>query len=224
MSGLRDAIGEPRRTTHEFVCDTLRRAILGGQLTGGTRLVQAELARDLGVSTTPVREALRDLATEDILQIDPHRGAVVKQLSFAEIREIGELSRLLEPAAMERVGPIITDDALDEARSLAERMLDEHDMGRWTDLNRRFHAALVTDLEGTRIARILKSLRNSAAPYIGLALQSRSSQYHDANRDHQQLLDALSERDGEKAAEFARNHAALTIKVLEQSRDLFEQS
>lgn len=222
MTSLRDAISEPRRTTHEYVRDTLRQAILGGTLRGGTRLVQANLAEDLGVSTTPVREALRDLATEGLLQMDPHRGAIVKKLSYPEIREIQDLSQLLEPEAMRQVGPIITDRALAEATSLAQQMESETDMGRWADLNRRFHGALVSDLDGTRLARILKGLRDSAAPYIGLALQAPESQLGDANRDHQLLLSVLADRDGERAAEITVNHAALTIKVLERSRALFE--
>jgi DNA-binding GntR family transcriptional regulator len=184
--------------------------------------VQANLAEDLGVSTTPVREAMRDLATEGLLQMDPHRGAIVKQLSYAEIREIQDLSQLLEPEAMRRVASVISDRALDQAEALAVQMESEQDMGRWADLNRRFHAALISDLEGTRLARIMKGLRDSAAPYIGLALQEPDSQLDDANRDHRMLLKVLSERDGEQAAQLAVKHAALTIKVLERSRALFE--
>ncbi len=77
-----------RRTAHEFVKDSLRRAILRGDLSGGSRLIQADLATMLNVSTTPVREALRDLATEGFITLDRHRGGVVRELNWSEMEEI----------------------------------------------------------------------------------------------------------------------------------------
>ena len=82
-----------RQTAHEYVREVLRRAILSGDIPVGSRLVQAELATTLEVSTTPVREALRDLASEGLIQFDPHRGAVVSELSGEELQEIYEIRR-----------------------------------------------------------------------------------------------------------------------------------
>ena len=84
LSALAGAGAAGRQTAHEFVRSVLRRAILSGELAGGTRLVQAELAAVLEVSTTPVREALRELASEGLVRFDPHRGAVVQELSGEE--------------------------------------------------------------------------------------------------------------------------------------------
>ena len=75
-----------RRTAHEFVKDSLRRAILRGELSGGARLIQSELASTLNVSTTPVREALRDLATEGLITLDassPEAAALLAQFPAA---------------------------------------------------------------------------------------------------------------------------------------------
>ena len=216
-SGLQGLMGDTRRTAHEYVRDTIRQAILRGQLAAGTRLVQANLASELGVSTTPVREALRDLATEGLVQLDPHHGAVVKQLTHDEIREIQDLSLILEPEAMRQLAAQVSDEALDEAEHLAAQMEAEDDVGLWADLNRRFHAALVRDLEGTRLSSILKGLRDGAAPYIGAALQIPDNQLEDANHDHRQLLEALRAGDADRAAEIAAEHVRLTIRVLERS-------
>ena len=90
-----------RRTAHEFVKDSLRRAILRGDLSGGSRLIQADLATMLNVSTTPVREALRDLATEGFITLDRHRGGVVRELNWSEMEEI----RSDPPSARAAGGP-----------------------------------------------------------------------------------------------------------------------
>lgn len=222
MSELNATMTQPRRTAHEYVRDTVRQAILRGTLRGGTRLVQADLADQLGVSTTPVREALRDLSTEGLVRLDPHRGAVVHQLTFDEIREVQDLTQLLEPEALRRVAPVISPDSLELAERLAAEMEAETDVGRWADLNRRFHSALVDELDGTRLHSILTGLWNSAAPYIGLALQNPDNQLEAANQEHRQLIAALRERDAARAAELAHGHSALTIGVLERSRALLE--
>jgi DNA-binding GntR family transcriptional regulator len=224
MTDLSGTLTPPRRTAHEYVRDSLRHAILRGTLRGGTRLVQADIAEELGVSTTPVREALRDLATEGLLRLDPHRGAIVHQFTFDEIREVQDLEQLLEPEAMRRVAGRISASALEAAAELADEMEVETDRGRWADLNRRFHTTLISDLEGTRLHTILTGLSNSAAPYIGLALQNPDNQLEAANHQHRALIDALSEGDADRAAELTKGHAALTIAVLERSRHLLESN
>ncbi len=215
---------EPHRTAHEYVRDRLRRAILGGELTAGSRLVQSELATNLGVSTTPIREALRDLATEGLVRLDPHRGAAVRSLSFVEMEEVQRLCGLLEPLAVGDVTPQLSEEQLAAVQALADAMEQEEDVGRWTDLNRRFHATLVTGLEGTRLHSMLKGLRDAAAPYVGLALRAPENQLTEANRDHRELLAALRARDADRAAAITRRHTELTMDVLARSRQIFEHS
>jgi DNA-binding GntR family transcriptional regulator len=96
---LGDQLASPRRTAHEYVRNSLREGILRGSLVGGTRLVQSEIASELEVSTTPVREALRDLATEGLVQLDAHRGAVVLQLGGPRLGDgpLGDVTAMTEP-------------------------------------------------------------------------------------------------------------------------------
>lgn len=211
-----------RRTAHEYVKDSLRQAILRGEVAGGARLVQADVARHLQVSTTPVREALRDLATEGLIRLDPHRGAIVHELSYEETREIHDICKLLEPEAMRQAVKAVTETTLAEAEALMAQMEAESDPGRWADLNRQFHATVVQDIPGKQLLEILRGLRDTAAMYVGRAVRVRPVQMNEGNQEHYEFLDVLRNGDGNAAAKLSRRHLDLTIKTLEESRHALE--
>ena len=214
-----------RRTAHEYVRDSLRIAILRRSIPGGTRLVQSEIARELGVSTTPVREALRDLATEGLIDLDAHRGAIVKKLEYHELVEIYDLTRILDPEAMRLAAETGDEGAcLDRAAELVAEMDLETDIGRWVDLNRQFHETLAGGVQSKRLLGILKGLREAAAPYTGLAMQQSEYRRDLANDHHRQLIEALRAGDAERAAALAREHVDLTTRVLEDARHIFDDS
>lgn len=211
--------GGQRRTAHEFVRDSLRAAILQGDLAGGTRLVQADIARELGVSTTPVREALRDLATEGLVRLDAHRGGVVSQLTLEELYEIQTLMQIIEPEAMRQAADVATSDLLVEAMEIAELMEAERDAQRWAVLNRDFHASLCAMIPSLRMQSILQGLRDNAAPYLALAIRDDGHDHFvDANRQHRDLLTALLERDADRAFALTRDHIGLTVRAIRESR------
>ena len=207
------------RTAHEYVLGTLRSAILDGSLAGGTRLVQAELASQLGVSTTPVREALRDMATEGLVVFDPHRGAIVRPLAIAEVREIYELRITLEPLMVRRVVDRITDEQLDRAEALSVRMQTEPNLSTWVELNRDFHAVFSEIGEGSRLAGMLASLRDSASAYVSLSLEARPEQVPQANHEHDELVKLYRERDAEGAVELTVAHLRATLAAIEEAHE-----
>jgi DNA-binding GntR family transcriptional regulator len=207
------------RTAHEYVLVTLRSAILGGTLKGGSRLVQAELAAELGVSTTPVREALRDLATEGLVFIDPHRGAMVRPLEIGEVREIYELRMTLEPLMVRRVMERISTDQLDHAERLRQAMEQEDDHAAWVMLNREFHSIFGEADAGSRLAGILAGLRDSAAPYVNLSLGARPQQVPDANADHRELIELYRRRDVEGALRVTLRHLEATLVAIERAHE-----
>jgi DNA-binding GntR family transcriptional regulator len=211
------------KTAHEYVKDSLRQAILRGTLPGGSRLVQADVARDLKVSTTPVREAMRDLATEGLIRLDPHRGAIVHRLSFDEIQDVHNIVRLLEPEAMRQAVRAITEETLADARALTTEMEGETDPGRWVDLNREFHSVVFRDCRSRHLVEILRKLRDTAAMYTALALSNRPAQIGEANVQHSELMDALDRRDAALAVKLARAHVDITIRTLEVSPDGLER-
>jgi DNA-binding GntR family transcriptional regulator len=201
------------------VLSTLRSAILGGTLAGGTRLVQTELATELDVSTTPVREALRDLATEGLVVFDPHRGAVVRPLHIDEVREIYELRITLEPLMVRRTVEQLSDEQLDHAEELAARMHTETNLSVWVDLNRAFHTIFSENSDGSRLAGILDSLRDSASAYVSLSLEARPQQVPEANTEHAELVRLYRNRDTDGAVELTLRHLRSTLTAIEEAHE-----
>ena len=204
-----------RRTAHELVRDTLRRQILDGTLDGGTRLVQADIATQLRVSTTPVREALRDLATEGLIRLDAHRGATVVALDLDDVREVYELRKVLEPLAMRWAATRITPAELDRAAQLQARMDTEGDPAVWVGLNAEFHKLLTAAAQSPRLGAMLQRLHDSSVQYIGLSFSYRPSQMAHGNRDHHRLLTALRAGDADGAAAGIDGHLSSTLRAIE---------
>ncbi len=212
---LADLAATTRQTAHEYVREVLRRSILNGDLAGGARLVQAELAATLDVSTTPVREALRDLASEGLVRFDPHRCAVVTELDGDDLNDIYEIRRILEPEAMRQSVPHITDALLTQLRKLHQRMIDDPHSASFVDLNRIFHLAIYEAGTSSRMLSIIRSLEDAAVMYIGAALKNVSGLRESAIHDHSEILDALEARDTEAAVAAITNHLTLPIKAVE---------
>lgn len=209
-------VDSQRRTAHEVVRDSLRRAILQGALPGGTRLVQADIAAQLDVSTTPVREALRDLATEGLIRLDAHRGAIVYEPDLDEVRDLYDIRKVLEAEAMKRAVRHITPEELAEAEHLQARMDEEPDPVVWVDLNRRFHGILADAGRSARLSALLKNLRDAAAVYVALSLKSNDQQRAAGNEDHHRLLDAIRRRDPRAAAKIVVQHLDSTMHAVEK--------
>jgi DNA-binding GntR family transcriptional regulator len=204
-----------RKTAHEFVREVLRRAILSGELTGSTRLVQAELAATLEVSTTPVREALRDLASEGLIRFDPHRGAVVEELSRDELTEVYSIRKVLEPLALSQALPNLTESDIDLLRRLHKKMLDEPQGAEWVDFNRNFHM-MIYESAGPRLSNIIRGLLDASVMYIGASLKEVPSLREEANHDHSEILDALVRRDLEAAIAAVLDHLNLSMMALDE--------
>jgi len=203
-----------RRTAHQLVRDTLRRAILTGKLTADTRLVQSDIAEQLRVSTTPVREALRDLATEGFIQLDAHRGAVVKRLGYDDVFEIYNIRKLLEPDAIRRAVERITDQEIHEAAQIQARADVETDPARWVELNHEFHRVFVNAAGSPRLAGILNNLADSAAMYIATSLVHGEHRRENANAQHRALLDAVRRRDADTACAVMLTHIHQTVETV----------
>lgn len=212
------SISNVRRTTHELVLEMLRQRILSGELAIGSRLVQSELALSMEVSTTPVREALRDLAAEGLVRIDPHIGGVVQGLSSSEFQEIYEVRMFLEPMAARKAASCATAEFLERIEQVYRRTLEEDNPARWVQLNRDFHLSIYEIGVSSRIASIIRSLQDASMMYVGVAL-GQPGLLAEANEGHGAIISALRAGDPDAAAEATLRHLQSSKRAFESSRD-----
>jgi DNA-binding GntR family transcriptional regulator len=203
--------GLTRLTISDQVRETLRRAIVTGRLAGGTRLGLAEIAEALGVSTTPVREALRVLSSEGFVQLDAYRGALVRSPDRSEIEEVVRLRRALEPLAMEEAIPSLTPEIIAEARCLLRFMLDQRDSDEWVGANREFHELVYRGVTSQHLLEILAVLRAPVVMYVSRAVNQDAGFRDVANEQHVALFEAMVAGDVATAQAIIIEHVALPI-------------
>jgi DNA-binding GntR family transcriptional regulator len=208
-----------RKSAYEVTRRSIRHAILNGEITPGMRLVQAEVAKQLGVSTTPVREALRDLAAEGLVLFDNYRGAIVHAPHFEEIKEVYEVRLALIPIAIRKAVERIEDREMDKAEKIIVQMDHETDPGSWAEQNRSFHATLEGPANSPHLTSILDRLRNLAEVHVALMIRSRPAQMTDANQDHREILQAFRKRDTAAATDVTCRHLRSTVQVIDDLWD-----
>jgi DNA-binding GntR family transcriptional regulator len=215
-----DALVGGRRTAHEFVRESLRRAILRGDLTGGERLIQGDLAETLNVSTTPVREALRDLATEGLITLDRHRGGTVRELNWDDMDEIRQVRQQLEPLAVRLACERIGDDGLQEADRLLAEMSKTKDLGNWVELNMRFHFVFHEATGVPRLRGIMEGLEQASGIYVAQAQRWHPEIRRRANEQHRELIEACRTRDADRAITVMTSHASMPIEMTQPEERL----
>lgn len=197
-----------RLRLHEVVVDRLRNSIIEGELAPGAKLNERELCETLDISRTPLREALKVLAAEGLIDLVPNRGATVAEMSAAEIHEMFELMSGLEAFSGELACTRIRADELAEIKALHFAMLACHarqDLPGYYAKNRQIHdrinlAARNTPLRQTYLAinRRLQALRFRS--------NHQPEKWEKAIREHSEMIEALEARDGRRLSEILRQH------------------
>jgi DNA-binding GntR family transcriptional regulator len=217
---LRGVSAERLCTAHEVVLQALRRALLTGDLPAGTRLVQADIAAQLGVSNTPVREAIRELAAEGLVRFVRYKGAVVHKPSLAEIQELYELRLLLEPVAIRNAAERMSNAELERARQCFLQALATADLGDWIVCNRQFHGCLIEGAHSPRLSAIVGSLKDIALTQAWVSITSvneRMAMVATGNAEHAMILDAVEARDGARAARVVTGHLEAAANIVKQT-------
>ena len=202
-------------TKSDLAYTRLRELILSGDLPPGAVLPQAALARTIGISTTPLREALRRLKQEGLVDLDAHRDARVRSLDAAEARDLVELRSSLDPLAASLAAQRRTEGDLDDLRAALDGLegLAARPSAAQLDSHHRFHAAIHRAAHNALLVETLDGLWVKTDRYRRHGLEvGRSDEERDARAtEHRQLFEAVRDGDARTAAELMRRHVAASL-------------
>ncbi|WP_312061139.1 GntR family transcriptional regulator [Anaerotignum sp.] len=192
----------------DVVFHTLREAILVGKLVPGERLMENQLADKLGVSRTPVREALRMLALENLVELVPRKGAQVLDMSEKDIVNILEVRGALESLATSIACVKMKKEDLQQLKKLEgefERAIDDSDLERIIQLDEDFHDLILKSTENDKLAQIYQNLRIQLYRYRMAHLKADST-IPAVVAHHRGILRAIENHDAEEGATVAHGH------------------
>jgi DNA-binding GntR family transcriptional regulator len=189
----------------------LQRGIVSGAIPGGTRLVQAIIARELAVGTQPVRDALRELAAEGLVRIGTRGGAVVHEPSRSDLDDIYQIRILLEPVAAARGASLAAAETLLRAAALLAAMESETDARQWAEFDAAFHRVIGGPGTAPRTATILENLRKLSARYVTHSILAVPDRARESNAEHEEILRAVLAGDADAAAEATFRHLDGTL-------------
>src|ERR1700759_4371866 len=216
--------GAPARQSAEYVFRRVREAILESELPPGETMSQVALADELGVSRTPLREALRMLQGEGLIEARPNRRVRVSPISASDLEELYALRVAVEAQALRLAVPRMTSEhiaVLEGSIAQMAHYAEQRDMRRWLVPHAEYHRQL-TNLAGERFAALLSPLFDHAERYRRLPLGHGPSAW--ATADHREILDAVKRGEVQVAAALLAQHLSRTAfevaEILEPTYEL----
>ena len=212
----RRALRVPRAGLHEQAARKLRALIVRGDLLPGEPLLEVSLSEALGISRTPLREALKQLAAEGLVELRLNRGAVVAPLRGDELIELFEAVSGIERCAAELAAHRMTASDLQRLEALQQRIERHHGRGELRDyfeVNQQIHSAIVGFARNSVLKASHEALlaRAERARFFALSAAGRSDESVD---EHRQILAALRARDAERAGRLLGQHVRRTGEIV----------
>lgn len=200
----------------EVVCESLRDAIRTGILKPGERLMEIQLAGELGVSRTPVREAIRKLELEGYVVMMPRRGTYVADMSIRDINEIFEIRTALEALSNGLAAEHITEDELEHLQRLLVVIgndIKEGAMEKIVETDIEFHDLLYHAARNSRLVGIISNLRDQLTRFRTLSM-SHPGRLEATLEEHRLIVEAIAKGDSKAARKAAKRHMENSEKTL----------
>ncbi|MEV6095732.1 GntR family transcriptional regulator [Nocardia sp. NPDC051981] len=192
----------------EKVSRALRAAIIAGEMEPGVVYSAPTLGARFGVSATPVREAMQDLARENLISIVPNKGFRVTEVAEKDLDDITRIRLLLEPPVVREVTPLIPESDIPHLRALAEKIVEGAESGdlvEYTAADQIFHLTLLGYADNPRLNALVADLRDHTRLF-GLASLAQKGELVDVAREHLTIVDLLESRDQDAVEHFLRDH------------------
>lgn len=200
----------------DVVFNTLRQAILKGELAPGERLMEIQLAEKLGVSRTPIREAIRKLELEGLVLMIPRKGAEVAKISEKSLRDVLEVRRALEELAVELVCEKITDEQIQDLKGAAEDFkasLKEGDITRIAEADVKFHDVIYMATDNQKLIQLLNNLREQMYRYRVEYLK-RSDFHQQLIDEHEEIIETIENGQKERAVQVVCQHVDNQVEAV----------
>ena len=193
----------------DVVFNTLRDAILTGKLVPGERLMENQLAEKLGVSRTPVREALRMLELENLVELVPRKGAQVLDMSEKDITNILEVRSALEGLATSLACKKMTKEDLQQLKNMEadfEKAVADNDVEHFVDIDEDFHDLIFAATENDKLINIFRNLRIQLYRYRMAQAKNNETSMSTIVAHHRSIIRAIENHDAEEGASIAQGH------------------
>ncbi len=212
-----------KKTLHEEIAAYLRDMIMDGKLRVGEKIKEDQLCEALGISKTPLRESLRVLSGEGLIELVPNKGAYVTRPTFTQIREMFEVMTLLEAYCAKKAVENMKKRDLSILKRLHERLEDAYrrqDQREYIKINNRYHSEVQRIAGNETLNSLLNGLRQKILLYRFQSL-NLPGRFDESIEEHRRLLDAFKDRDSYKAETIMRLHLQNQLYALERLQDQF---
>lgn len=192
----------------DVVFNTLRQAILRGELKPGERLMEIQLANKLGVSRTPIREAIRKLELEGLVLMIPRKGAEVADITEKSLMDVLEVRRALEELSVQLTCERITEEEIRELGQAAEnfkKTLKSKDITEIAEADVRFHDVIYMATKNQKLIQLLNNLHEQMYRYRIEYLKNEEV-YPKLIKEHEEIIDRITKREKEAAAQIVCQH------------------
>lgn len=217
------ATDAPNSVLSTRIADELRGAILSGELSPGERIRQEELAEQFGASRIPVREALRILVTDGLVNMVSNSGAWVSSLTQEECSEQYQIRERLEPLLLRYSMPQLTEDDMSHMTLLVQQMKDTEDIEAFMRLDREFHWVTYSGATTNTLTEMIERLWNTTQPYRRVFTRMvRSGGIEITHLEHELLVEAIKRQDNDEAERILHGHIRRTRIELDRHPEVFE--
>jgi DNA-binding GntR family transcriptional regulator len=192
----------------------LKTEIIKGSLKPGNKLSEGKIAKQMEVSRTPIREALRELAAEGFVKISPNQGVVVSNASIKDIQEVLQIRGVLEGLAARLVTKTINKEEIKELENYLKQMeyyTSKDDALAFSEMDAEFHELILNICRNNRLIQIRKNLSDQAHRYRIKSLSVPGRLKHSL-KEHREIVEALMQKDSEQADRLSQKHAENVLK------------